>query len=1446
MSKSRGKSPKTPLAPRFNSPLANESASTSKKSSLHRERTKQTPHDIKMKSFCISEDPDETGRAWSNWKKEILTRFRYFRIDEVEDRVDAINIYGGELIRELIETLQDVSPPPGEEQNAFENILAKLDNYFTPMINPDCARSKLAEMYQSESESIAQYYVRLRIQVAKCSYSDPDDMVRSKLLQTMLDKRLRREAMVKRFTLQELLKHAANKEDIDRQARAIEKTLHYSKNSRETQDQEVNKVYEKKAYSNRSTTQNRFASKPFNVSSDQRQSVDSNNCQYCGYNHKGPRSACPASGKTCNACSKIGHFARVCKNPTDKENSSQTTTYKGITEKAHCVTEKQEDNSSDPDDFVFKTTTKQELLPTVTVRVNGVKGLMEADSCSTTNVMDEEHFEKIQNALPTKLVLRHPETKLYAYAQSEPIPLVGCFDAEVTNVNNGKKITTEFLVVQGTTKSRPLLSLNTSVELGILHFTNMTSSTVIHQKDPNIEQLVEEYHDIFTGLGKHKFIQAKLIVDETVPPIAHKQRKIPYNLKNKASLEEKRLENLGVIEVIPDDVPTTWCSNPVVTPKPHNPEVIRYCCDMRVPNTAIQRPITEVPTIEDIKFKLEGACVFSVLDMNEGYHQLKLDESSRHLTTFYGTTKKFRYKRLNFGAISSQDIFDKAMDDTIDGLEGVLHIRDDFVVFGKTLAEHDISLRALLQRFRECGLTFNLKKCKFRLPEIEFFGLMFSKDGIKPAPSKVDALKSMSPPSNVSEVRSLLGMAQYSAQFIPNFSAITAPLRQLTRKETAWKWSSSEQNAFELLQKALSSESVLGYYEIDLETKMQVDAGPNGLGLILLQNKPQGWQPVVCASRSLTDTEKRYSQTEREALAIRWACEYCYMYLIGSSPFVIETDHQPLLPLFNNPNSRPPLRIERWALYLQQFDFELKYCPGKKNGADYFSRHAVSTTTKDVKVSEARKLVVHSIIQDTIPKAFTLTEIQEEIAKDEELTALIPYILSGKSEDCKKDPKTRDFVQIFQELSYIDGIVLRGSQIVIPQQLRNRVVDICHEGHLGIVKTKQLLRSKVWFPGIDRRVESRIADCLLCQASVNQSKRNPLQMTPTPQGPWQQVSADFCGPFPTGETLLVVLDAYSRYPEVEILPSTSAKSVLPAFEKIFATHGIPEEVKTDNGPPFQSRDFKNFAQEKGFVHRRITPVWPEANGQVENFMKSVGKVAKIAHASGKDWKREMYVFLSNYRATPHPSTSKSPYNLSMNRPVRTKLPSMDFGQQDSQVLLKDTHAKARMKEYADKKRHTQPHDIQVGDSVLVRQEKRNKFTTPFEPVLYTVISVNRSMITAHRTTDEREITRNSSHYKKVNIQGQRPETPETRPKTQDMRPETQEQNIIGFDVSNSSSEIQIPDNQPSVEHQAVQEPQIPDNQPSVEHQAVQGPAGTRTTRRGREVRKPAWMKDYYV
>ena len=192
-----------------------------------------------------------------------------------------------------------------------------------------------------------------------------------------------------------------------------------------------------------------------------------------------------------------------------------------------------------------------------------------------------------------------------------------------------------------------------------------------------------------------------------------------------------------------------------------------------------------------------------------------------------------------------------------------------------------------------------------------------SNSGIKPSASKFQALKQMDPPRNVSEVRSLFGMAKYSARFIPpNHGA-------------KWRWSQTEQAAFEKLEDTtLSSDTVLGYFETGQDTKLLVDTGPNGIGLVLMQKKPKGWKAIECVSRGVTEVEKRYPQIDREALAIRWACERCEKYLIGSS-FVIETDHQPVIPLFNNPHSRPLMRNERRLLYLQQFDYQLKYYPGK-------------------------------------------------------------------------------------------------------------------------------------------------------------------------------------------------------------------------------------------------------------------------------------------------------------------------------------------------------------------------------------------------------------------------------------------------------------------------------------------------------------------------------------
>ena len=180
----------------------------------------------------------------------------------------------------------------------------------------------------------------------------------------------------------------------------------------------------------------------------------------------------------------------------------------------------------------------------------------------------------------------------------------------------------------------------------------------------------------------------------------------------------------------------------------------------------------------------------------------------------------------------------------------------------------------------------------------------------------------------------------------------------------------------------------------------------------------------------------------------------------------------------------------------------------------------------------------------------------------------------------------------------MDGnIVLRGNRIVIPDALQKRVIALAHEGHQGLLKTRSLLRSKVWFPKMDAAVDEVVNKCFPCQIATSKPSWERLKMTPLPDGPWQQVSIDFCEV--AGLYVLVVSDDYSRFPEVEIVHSTSAKAVLPKLDRLFIAYGVPQVVKSDNSPPFNGHEFAQFADYLGFKHRRVTPLWPEANGAVQ-------------------------------------------------------------------------------------------------------------------------------------------------------------------------------------------------------------------------------------------------------
>ena len=477
-----------------------------------------------------------------------------------------------------------------------------------------------------------------------------------------------------------------------------------------------------------------------------------------------------------------------------------------------------------------------------------------------------------------------------------------------------------------------------------------------------------------------------------------------------------------------------------------------------------------------------------------------------------------------------------------------------------------------------------------------------------------------------------------------------------------------------------------------------------------------------------------------------WGIEHFHLYLYGSS-FQVITDHKPLETIFNNPTCKATARLERLQLRPQPYKTKIIYKPGADNPADYMSRHPDPKQSQNPSHLSRVDAYINFVTTNAVPPAVTLQEVKDATAADETLQSLARVITNQRWHEVGKD--VSQYQQIKQELSISNGIILRGTRIIVPEKLQSRMVMLTHTGQQGIIKTKRFLRDSVWFPGIDKKVEELVKGWVPCQATNHDPKpaSEPLQMSPLPQGPWQELSMDFCSPFPNGDYLLVVTDDFSWFPEVEILRSTSAKVVIPYLDNIFARQGIPEMVRTDNGPPFNSKSFQMFATQLGFRHRRITPVWPRANGEAERFMKTLEKAVRTAVIQGKNWRQELFTFLRQYRATPHSTTGKSPSELLNGRRLKSTLPRVQYDQASPEIRQTDAKSKEKMKEYADKRSHAKSTDLKIGDKVLIKQPKKDKMSTPFKPKPLEIKDKKGNMITAQN--EEHTVTRNASFFKKL-------------------------------------------------------------------------------------------------
>ena len=830
-------------------------------------------------------------------------------------------------------------------------------------------------------------------------------------------------------------------------------------------------------------------------------------------------------------------------------------------------------------------------------------------------------------------------------------------------------------------------------------------------------------------------------IDKSVKPVAQAYRQIPIPLEVAVEQKIDQWLSLGIIEQV---ATSEWISPLVVAPK-NNGEV-RLCVDMRQANKAVIREKFVMPTVENLLPLLYGCGYFGKLDIKDAFHQLELAEWCRHITTFITKRGLFRFKRLMFGISCAPEIFQKVIQRVLLGLKNCFNYLDDIIVFAKSREELVNFMNEVKGRLDSYNIVLNMEKCVFETTKLQFLGHTITKEGIKPDNEKLRLIKEFRPPNSIEEMQSFLGLVIYvGSRFIPNISTMTEPLRSICKKGVTFEWKKEQHVAFELLKSAMSQELILGYYSPENRTQLYTDASPVGLGAVLVQWHEERSNIIAFASKTLTDVERRYCQTEKEALSLVWGVERFKNYLIGIE-FELLTDHKPLEVIFG-PKSRPCARIERWVLRLQSFKFKVIYVKGKNNIADSLSR-LCQTKMEAVAFDEEIEDQIRQVVCSVKPVAISMEKFEEESNTDPEIKEVKEALHTGRWPENIKRYKLLEI-----ELCLVEGMLLRGTRLVVPLALRTEILELAHEGHPGVVSMKGRLRCKVWWIGMDKDVEKFVKTCKACTMVGPLNPPEPMNRRKIPEQAWEDVAIDFLGPLPSDEYLLVIVDYFSRYMEVITMKSITAELTIKELKTVFSRFGIPKSITADNGPQFRGEEFKSFCLEFGIELNLSIPYWPQMNGEVERQNRTIMKRLKIAKIEQKNWKDELQNFLLMYRVSPHAVTGKTPAELMFGRKIRDKIPSISNNKetfQDEETKDKDSWEKEKGREYGNKKRNAKEADLNIGDTVLVKNMIRdNKLTPTFGVKEHVIVSKNMNDVKIQDNAGKIS-RRSASHLKKLN------------------------------------------------------------------------------------------------
>ena len=804
------------------------------------------------------------------------------------------------------------------------------------------------------------------------------------------------------------------------------------------------------------------------------------------------------------------------------------------------------------------------------------------------------------------------------------------------------------------------------------------------------ENLKEEFKDVFSDVLRPPTTaghDVRHYIKTSGPPVFAKYRRLPPEKLAAAKQCFSDMEKQGICQ----KASSPWASPLHIVEKKDGS--IRPCGDYRRLNIVTEADHYPLPNISDTTSYLNGARVFTKLDMTKGYFQLPMnpeDIPKTAITTPFGT---FTFNYSCFGLKNAGATFQRLMDSILGDFPFCVCYVDDVLIFSASHEEHEEHIRKVLGRLRENKLVVKNDKCVFGAESVTFLGHKVSSNGVAPLPSKVEGIRKFPKPTTVKKLQEFLGMVTFYHRFLPRIANILAPLNELLKgKPKQLEWTMEAEEAFNNAKKTLANATLLAYPSPSATLHLYTDASNVAVGAVLEQKEKGVAKPLGFFSKKLSPTEKRYSTFDRELLAVFSAIKY-FKHLLLAKHFEIFTDHLPLVHAFVKRTDQESQRQQRQLTAIAEYDCTILHLPGKQNKvADALSRNVVAVADIGLDIKRLQKLQ-----QEEEESAKKNTTLQLVRMNGEDETSILCDVSTGKPRPW------------------------------IPKEMRREVFNLIHNlAHPSKRATTKMMTDKYVWHAISKDCKMWAKECLACQrCKTHRHTETGVGTIEQPRRRFGHIHVDVVGPLPASngyKYLFTMIDRSTRWPEaVPMKNATTEECVNALLSGWIAKFGLPDIISSDRGSQFTSNLWKSMATSLGVDMKHTTSYNPEANGMVERFHRTL-KAALMATCKNGEWNLRLPWVLLGLRTTP-----KAPGDVSIAEKVygdTLQVPGDFFKKENiiSQSALRREVDKYIPCEptFKDRKKKYIPPDLNSCSHVFIRVDAAKPPLTPPYTGPYTV------------------------------------------------------------------------------------------------------------------------------